>query len=569
MALTQPVAQPLRTSGGQIVRSGQPAAVYLSASDYSMTVRDRLRQLVTYQPSAVAANNGLSVVALGNSLATAGASTGAAQVGYLPGGSGAVGTTVQARLRQYATVSDYLPAGFSTSNDATTYVQAALNSGAAVVDFLGLSLKCDVVTVPANVWAKNVHLTRYTNTAGNVLLVNTGCTVTGYVAGSGLVGAIQRCIYPAADGVTDVCLNVEVTAATVGVHAQYMTTDTDAHRPKRWNGYIYAHDIVGTPGNSEGYAVLLSPGDACHLTVNAKTIARHAVYLSAGAQDNDIDLTVDACSNYAAQLYSVSSQGATQRNRLTINYRNPAENVVGQGGAVAIVQKAHYNTVIVNMEGNGTTTQAVRVEGASGGPYPLANKIIDGSITGQFIGTDVIYLQNADSTVVARNRLDAYATHSVIASRRTGTNGSTHGGYIHDNQINAQGQSIRGVYSEVNTVPTYIGINDIRNNGSALRVDDQTGGKRTGFSRRVTFTGVTASIAATSSGDTTVTLADNMQIAARVGTVDLTGASVQYFDKPFWCSVSAAPSETQLVFRVYNGHSAGQTFTYAGWVEGD
>ena len=497
-------------------------------------------------------------------------SDGSSLVGYLPAGTGAVATTVQAKLRESVSVEDFLPLAFVATNDATAYIQAALDSGATAVDFLGLSLKCDAITVPAGVQALNVNLTKYTNAAGNVVLVNTGCTVTGKVAGTGLVSAIQRCIYPAADGVTDVHLDVEVTAATVGVHAQYITTDTDANRPKRWTGYIYAHDIVGTTGASEGYGVLLSPANSCQLTINAKTIKRHALYLSAGTQDCSITLTVDGCNNYAAQLFSSSGQSATQRNQVTIYAKNLGEDVAGQGGAVAIVQKAHYNTITVHLEGNGITSEAVRVEGSGGGaPVPLANKITGGSITGQFIGGDVIKLLNADSTVIAGNRIDAYATASVIASRRTGTNVSTHGGYIYDNQINAQGQSIRGIYSEVNTVPTFIGINDIRNNGAGLRVDDSTGGLRQGFSRRVTFGGTTASIATLVTGDTTVTLADSVQTANRSADVRLTGASVQFFDKVFWSFVTSAPSETQLIFRTYNGHSVGQTFTYAGWVEGD
>lgn len=490
-------------------------------------------------------------------------------LGYLPGGTGAVATTMQTKLRETVSVEDFLPLAFVTTNDATTYIQAALNSGAKAVDGLSIPLKCDAVTVPAGVAFLNVSLTKYTNAAGNVVLVNTGCTVTGKITGTGLVGAIQRCIYPAADGVSDVCLNVEVTAATVGVHAQYITSDTDANRPKRWTGYVYAYDIVGTAGNSEGYGVLLSPANSCQLTINAKTIARHALYLSAGAQDCDIVLTVDGCSNYAVQLFSSSGQGATQRNRIVVNARNLAENVATQGGAVAIVQKANYNTVTVNCEGNGVTSEAVRVEGASGGPYPLANKIIDGAITGQYVGADVIKMQNADSTVVSGNRIDAYATAAVIASRRTGTNGSTNGGYIYDNQINAQAAAIRGIYAEVNTVPTFIGINDIRNNGAALRVDDQTSGKRQGFSRRVTFSGVTAAIPATSSADTTVTLPDSIQTTGRAAFVELSGASVQFFDKAFWSSVTGAPSETQSTARIYNGHSAAQTFNYYGAVEGD
>ena len=468
-----------------------------------------------------------------------------------------------------ATIYDALPAGFVTSNDATTYIQAALNSGVKVVDFLGLPLKCDSVTVPAGVWAKNVSLTKYTNAAGDVVLVNTGCTITGKIAGTALTSAVQRCIYPAADGVADVKLNVEVSAATYGVHAQYLTTDTDANRPKRWSGYIYAHDIVGTVGASEGYGVLLSPANACALVVDAKTIARHALYLSAGARDCDITLTVDGCQNYAVQLFSSSAQAATMNNTIRIKAKNLTENVAGQGGVVAIVQKANYNLISADLEGANSTTFAINVEGASGGPYPRGNHLVDCHITGQFIGADVIRLLNADSTHVRRNTIYAYGTATIIALRRVGTNGIVHGGFVEGNDIDGQAQAVKGIYDEIITVPSYIGPNEIRNNGAALRVDDQTSGKRIGYSRRATFSGTTASIAATVSGDTTATLSDGIQTTNRSSVAVLTGSSVQFFDKPFWTGVTAAPSETQVTFRTYNGHSAAQTFTYIGWVEGD
>lgn len=47
--MTQPAAQPLRTSRGFIARGGSPAAVYVSG-DYSLTVRQRTRELVLYAP---------------------------------------------------------------------------------------------------------------------------------------------------------------------------------------------------------------------------------------------------------------------------------------------------------------------------------------------------------------------------------------------------------------------------------------------------------------------------------------------------------------------------------------
>lgn len=61
-----------------------------------------------------------AVAALRDDLATAGASTGAAQVGYLPAGTGAVATTVQAFLRKRVTVEGLGadPLGLASSNTA-------------------------------------------------------------------------------------------------------------------------------------------------------------------------------------------------------------------------------------------------------------------------------------------------------------------------------------------------------------------------------------------------------------------------------------------------------------------
>jgi hypothetical protein len=45
-ALTQPIAQPLRTSGGMIYSSGSPAAIYVSSSTFSITVRNKNTSLI-------------------------------------------------------------------------------------------------------------------------------------------------------------------------------------------------------------------------------------------------------------------------------------------------------------------------------------------------------------------------------------------------------------------------------------------------------------------------------------------------------------------------------------------
>lgn len=48
-ALTQPAAQPLRTSAGYVMRNGSPALIY-AASQFSVTVRNKSSDLVIYSP---------------------------------------------------------------------------------------------------------------------------------------------------------------------------------------------------------------------------------------------------------------------------------------------------------------------------------------------------------------------------------------------------------------------------------------------------------------------------------------------------------------------------------------
>ena len=47
--LTQPAAQPLRTSNGYVMRNGSPALIYTN-SQFSVTVRNKSNALVIYSP---------------------------------------------------------------------------------------------------------------------------------------------------------------------------------------------------------------------------------------------------------------------------------------------------------------------------------------------------------------------------------------------------------------------------------------------------------------------------------------------------------------------------------------
>jgi hypothetical protein len=232
------------------------------------------------------------------------------------------------------------------------------------------------------------------------------------------------------------------------------------------------------------------------------------------------------------------------------------------------VQKAHRNRVMVYHDGDGTTSYSVLVEGQSGGPYPLGNEI-GGNITGQFTGQDVIRLLNADSTTILPGTdIRAYATVDVIGMRRSGTNGIVHGGTIQGVSIDAQGQAIKGIYNEVNTVPSIIGPCEIRNNSSGTRVDDQTSGWREGFSRCVRITGTTASITAGGSANTSASLTRAVGTARRNVSLRITGSSVD--GTGLIRRITEPPADdTHVDFRLTNEGASDQTFNYEVTVWGD
>jgi Pectate lyase superfamily protein len=59
--LTIPAAQPIRTSGGYPVRNGTPCSIYVSATDYSLTLRDKRSRIVLTSPSVQQRINGAIV----------------------------------------------------------------------------------------------------------------------------------------------------------------------------------------------------------------------------------------------------------------------------------------------------------------------------------------------------------------------------------------------------------------------------------------------------------------------------------------------------------------------------
>lgn len=493
---------------------------------------------------------------------------------FLQSGTGAASRTVRSKLREIVSPLDFGAVGDGTTDD-TDAVQAAFDTG-KTVDGAGLTYKVtSSVEQLANTRVRNITLKA--GVAGlDMHLVNSGCRVQAKYVGSGVTNVIERAIYPAADGVTDVELDIDVQDITVGVQGHYLTSNDPANNARRWHGKITARNILGDPGESFGYALLLAGSQECDFVVIAKDVARHAAYLSAGASRNRVHVTVDGCLNNAVQIYSLTdgSQPPSESNYIEVRATNLGENVAGQSGAFAIVGLSNDNTIVCHDTASGEAARWGIVQGANG-VQPRNNKIIGGStrladgLTGaSYTGTDVLVLENEENTLVSGNSLIGYAGNFGIAIRKVGTNTAEEGAYVVDNVIDCLGQNRAGIYTQLTGIPHYIGPNRIRNTGTALRVRDDSSGARTGWSRTATFEGTTASVTAGASADVEVELSQPIQTTSKQHVANIVSAASS-LGVVLDARITARADEDHATMRVYNGAGSDQTLNYAGFINGD
>jgi hypothetical protein len=119
--LTQPAAQPLRTSNGYVMRNGSPALIYAN-EQFSVTVRNKNSELVIYSPVGY----GIIPASFVNT----------DQMTYNEGSTGAVTRVLTSRLRDYISVKDFGAVGDGVTDDtaeiSAAYAAAEAAGGAEV-----------------------------------------------------------------------------------------------------------------------------------------------------------------------------------------------------------------------------------------------------------------------------------------------------------------------------------------------------------------------------------------------------------------------------------------------------
>jgi parallel beta-helix repeat protein len=388
---TQPAAQPLKTSGGYIVRNGTPARVYISQADYSMTVRDKKGQIVFSEMDVT------SLSTLQQSLA---ASSGSSLIGFIQSGTGAIATTVQAVLRESVSVTQfvtlqqaidtgkdvYIPAGVSITSTPvtiTTQGQKIYGSGASSIispSAAGAHLFqvqaayvtiCDLRLNGVDSSSANTNFAVFTATA----------TPASYLT-------VERVVFSGANS------GVGFTNAVKFDDGCHYGTVSECSIERLWGN---------TSGH--GYGVLAGNVIGCRV-LNNRMVAtsgrgRHGVYFSAGCSDSVANGNYLTGFDYEGiSQYSQGAQGTCARNvysNNTLTGCSASTNIYS--GSIGIYQHS-YGCVVANNTITASGQKGIAIDGS--GATDLANTLVIGN-TVSYSGTTGIDLTATTRCAVIGN----------------------------------------------------------------------------------------------------------------------------------------------------------------------
>jgi hypothetical protein len=298
-----------------------------------------------------------------STLASLSASSGSSLIGYTQGGSGAVATTVQAKLRQTVSVKDFGAVGDGTTND-TTAMQNALSSGASVVYIpAGTYLISTKLTFSCNIYGDGAN--SIIKTAGDITALE---STTNY----GFIKSIK--ITSDGGGSTN----------NHGLVLKYCARSLIDSVWVTGMGY-YGIWIDSTSGNNN----LLNISN-----VQSVSNGNHGIYVYGGVDNNAMTFeNVDVRSNGASGLVfnGISPSVANSNFLNSVSAQGNAARGVAFFGAYA-----RNNVGVVYLEGNGTT-----------------DLYFDSTAHSNFIQTS-----NAGTTITDSNGTNTILTAESFASSR-------------------------------------------------------------------------------------------------------------------------------------------------------
>ena len=381
------------------------------------------------------------------------ASTGATLIGVQQSGTGAILTTVQDYLRESYRPIAYGAVGNNVADDTAALTNCFAAAPAYSVIDLGNKTYRITSSIPRpaiGVTVRNGRI-RLDNTASNVfyaLVANDYCIFDGiYFLGANVTGTAGTPKYQGGilGGNTGYAAPMNTAPAnyvtvrgctfdslTVGVWSGGANADAV---PTGWrvegNAFI---NIVGYPGQSEGYGALLTPSNNCTIRGNIfKTIRRHSIYLAGEASNNVIDSNIiDGCDNIAIQSNTYATQNYADGNAITNNTINGLTRSIAYGYRSSIgigLYGKFKNYLVANNRIFGALDTGIDSSGElSGSAYAehltvIGNKIqmgsastdagirLDGVLSGKISGNDIVLLASNYGMIVTSN---ASTSTSVI-----------------------------------------------------------------------------------------------------------------------------------------------------------
>ena len=404
---TQPVAQPIRTSNGYVMRNGAPALIF-AGSQFSVTVRDKNSDLVIYSPVGYgidpgaiagvvvvqdqtgdgvttafgmgafpATENATNVFIDGVYQSKAGYSisgstltfseapplysaieivsnetsivggTGAQLVTYNEGGLGAVNRTVQSRLQDFVTVKDFGAVGDGVTDDRPA-IAAAIASGAKEIYF------------PSGTYYKAG------TGAGQGITVPTGVKLTGEKGAT---------IKPEGYPVFRLSENCEVES----LKFDSSEGEIDAAKKVRIVLEIYADDITVTNCSFEGGNQVIYIYTANRLTVDG------CYFTGCGYQ---VLQKTGFTSNNGRVLDCVSVDCTTDFVELNSTATNPCTNWLISGNTVKNI---------------GTSSGTLKTESRFVGATATKNIVITNNLVEGVAGDSMLHFESASGDIIVSN----------------------------------------------------------------------------------------------------------------------------------------------------------------------